>query len=186
MGISRQAVVALLATAAVATGGVLATAGTVDAHHPEVDVSCTSTAGMIRVRAVAWDTPNDDERINDRVEIRFDGRVVHTGEFTRANGFQFTFDHDVSGATRGIHIVRATSVNGWGPDGADPAPVGPGAYREAAITLPCATWPTTPPDVVTPPQDQVLGATDDAKVLGATVTRPDVAQPVPVAPRLAG
>lgn len=193
---SMRSLIAGGAALAVAAGAVvLVGPGAAVAHHPEVDVACVSAAGMIRIDAVAWDAPDDVERLNERVEVRFDGVLVGSGSFTRANNFRFSLTYDATGATPGPHVVRATSVLGWGPDGNDPDPIGIGAFREDTIVLPCATWPTTtstaPPTTTTtaPPTTSTAPATTttvDAVVGGVVELRPDVAQPLPVAPRFAG
>jgi hypothetical protein len=195
---SLRAAVAGVASVAAIAGAVLLAPGAADAHHPEVDVSCISAAGMIRIAAVAWDAPTEIERLNDYIEIRFDGRVVHIGEFSRANNYSFTFDYDASGAAPGPHVVRATSVHGWGPDEADPDPIGIGAYREDTIVLPCATWPTTTTTttststtttttVAAPTTTAPVTTTTIAATVGGVVElRPEPAVAVPTLPRFAG
>ena len=176
---------------AVAAAGLLAlTQGGADAHHPEVEVTCLSAPATIRVTATAWDAPTLDERVNDNVEITFDGVPVGVGGFNAANDYTFTLDV-VAPVETGTHVVRATSLHPWGSQEDDPDPVGIGEFRETTVTLPCGVVTTTAPVTTLAPTTTTTApaptttapaptTTVPTEVEGVTVTRPDVATPVAV------
>ena len=177
-----RAVVAVAAVTAAAA--VLLHQTQADAHHPEVDVACLSAPATIRITSVAWDAPTLDERINDNIQVTFDGVVIGVGAFNPANNYSFTLDY-AAPAVRGTHVVRATSLHPWGSLEDDPDPIGVGEFREATIVLPCGTSVVTT-TTVAPPAIVPTTTTTTVEVLGVSDTRPDVATPVAVNPRFAG
>ena len=185
----RKLPVALIGTTVVVAGALALRPA--DAHHPALEVACLDAPATIRVVATAWDAPTLDERVNDNIEITFDGTVVGVGAFNAGNGYRFTLDF-VAPVTSGTHTVRATSLHPWGPNEDDPHPTGVGEFREASITLPCAaTAATTTPNAPTTTAPEVTttaGPTTTVPTLveGVSVTRPDIPEPIAVAPRFAG
>lgn len=182
----RKIPVALAGAAVVAAG--LLVLSPADAHHPEVQAVCLAGPATVRVTATAWDAPTLDERVNDNIEITFDGTAVGVGGFNAANGYTFTLDF-VAPVQTGTHVVRATSLHPWGAQENDPDPIGVGEFRETTIALPCGAAPTTTVPVTTtagPTTTAAPTTTVAAEVEGVTVTRPDVATPVAVNPRFAG
>ena len=167
-----------VAATILAAGALVFAAGGADAHHPDVEAPCLAWPSTIRVTATAWDAPTLDERVNHDVQVAFDGVPLGTGQFTAANGYTFTLDLQAP-ATTGTHVVRVTSLARWGANEDDPHPIGVGEYREATVTLPCGTAPTT---TLAPAAPLVTVPTD---VEGVTVTRPPVV-PVEVLPKFAG
>lgn len=194
-----------IAGAVLAAGSFVASQIVADAHHPEVAVECLSGPSTIRITVRAWDAPNDDEKENHAIEVTFDGKLIAGVALTAANGYRAVIDHTAA-ATTGTHTIRATATVGWGPDEADPDPIGIGEYREATITFPCegagATTTTTttaaPPSSTTttttttrPEETQVQGVTVIAQPVvqqpvAALPAPPVAAQPVVTTPRLTG
>jgi hypothetical protein len=181
----RKIPIALTGVAAAAVGLLALTTGVSDAHHPEVEVACVSAPANIRVTATAWDAPTLDERVNDNIEITFDGVAVGVGGFNAANNYTFTLDV-VAPASTGTHVVRATSLHPWGILENDPDPVGVGEFREATVVLPCGAIPATTTTVAPTTTVPATTTTVPTDVRGVTVTRPEVAAPVDVSPRFAG
>ena len=180
--------------AVAASAIVVLSQGGADAHHPEVALSCISGPATIRITATAWDAPTADERVNNRVQVTFDGVPIGVGAFNAANNYTFTLDV-LSPVDTGTHVVRATSLVAWGAAQDDQAAIGVGEYREASITLPCggvpsATTTTTAPATSTtaPGTGTTPTTTVATQVQGVTQTRPPAVAAVPVAvsPRFAG
>jgi len=171
--------------AAAAVAAVLLTQGLADAHHPEVEVACLSAPATIRITSYAWNAPTLDEKVNDNIEVTFDGVLIGVGAYNAANNYSFTLDFKAPVAT-GTHVVRVTSAHPWGAKEDDPDPIGVGEYREATITLPCGTTVVTTTTTAPVTTTTVPVTTTTALVLGVTETRPDVAAPVAVTPRFAG
>ena len=186
----RKIPIALTGVTAAAVGLLALTTGVSDAHHPEVEVACISAPANIRVTSTAWDAPTLDERVNDNIEITFDGVPVGVGGFNAANNYTFTLDV-VAPVSTGTHVVRATSLHPWGILENDPDPIGVGEFREATVVLPCgaaiATTTTVAPTTTAPATTvPATTTTVPTEVGGVTVTRPPAAVPVDVNPRFAG
>ena len=183
------------------------TAGNAGAHYPgvEANAACNDLGRVdVTLLAVSWVTDDDARRVNDRVEVFWDGAKVGEGKFTEADDFAFTVTLDLAPDGKS-HTATAVAAVAFG---AHQEYGSAGTSRSAEVTLPasCTTSttspPTTAPATTRPPtttsaapqmqvSSTIAGPTTTvvAQVLGTTLSAlPEarVAQPQAVQPAFTG
>jgi len=136
----RRLATAMVVSGVVTAGMAMVFAGPASAHHPDITVAtgeCRDGVPTIVITSTAWPNADPARRVNPSIGITIDGVQVATGAFA-APDYSFT---RIVPTTAGPHVVRATALAAWGPDGEFG---NVGEYSEVSVVVaPCPEGSTT-------------------------------------------